>query len=813
MAHDVFISYSFADQKDAEQIVNKLTHDYGISCWICTRDIAKGDMYKREITDAIENSGVVVLIQSKNAVESDQIPREISIALEEEKKIIPFRIDTAKLKHELRYDLAGVEYIDATVPTMEQRIYDLARSVSNATGKPLKTDLVTEKKSVYLKSTRITCSEIFAGRDALLEQIHTAFEDRNVVFLHGMGGIGKSELARQYWKKQKSDYDTVVFARYDGDLAALIADDTVFCVAGAGRKTQEGDVLQSDEAYARDKLQLMKVAGDAHTLIILDNFDVAVKEDPFFEELVRGGDYRVLVTTRCEPDTKKYHVIHVGEIDDAMLQSLFIAYANPQKTIIELDDPDFPELLHLTNRHTYTLELVAKCMEENDDIDYLSEMLDYLKENGFHTLHRDGYDSICSLFRLTVLSQREKYFLRCLALMPPGGISQKLFKKWIGQDFSVRSRLVDLSLVKINGETRTILLHPVVREVILNELQPGYENCKAFIDRCAMVGEDAIPLMWGLSYAEKAVYLDCFISLARIMDAVTQDNYSVFVNMSYMFNYVATYTQAIALQERILAFASRQFGERSLEVMLIYNRIGWKTYNAKYFARALPYYRKVADWFVEHPDYTSRESHDAIRSCATLYHRMYREDQNPEYLRQAFAYTDKALEYGQRMVEASAAQTEQFQIFARYQVDCLSRNYLQLYMEEEKYDLVEKYLEKYREITENFARQTGVPNADSADCRRLYARYQYQLGNYREAREALEQSYRQYLEFFPETNTYVIEQLGDLARCCMKLGDQENAGKYLAIAIENARLVFTKDHPMLLALLALQKELCEREVL
>ena len=119
MAHDVFISYSFDDQTDAEEIVNKLTTVYGISCWICTRDILKGAHYKREITEAIEASQVVVLIQSKHAVESSEIPKEIGIALEEEKKIIPFRIDTAKLKNDLRYDLTGVEYIDATIPTKE----------------------------------------------------------------------------------------------------------------------------------------------------------------------------------------------------------------------------------------------------------------------------------------------------------------------------------------------------------------------------------------------------------------------------------------------------------------------------------------------------------------------------------------------------------------------------------------------------------------------------------------------------------------------------------------------------------------------
>lgn len=70
MAHDVFVSFSFADQADAEEIVNTLTTDYGITCWICTRDINGGARYKRLIPEAIRAAKVVVFLQSESAVES-----------------------------------------------------------------------------------------------------------------------------------------------------------------------------------------------------------------------------------------------------------------------------------------------------------------------------------------------------------------------------------------------------------------------------------------------------------------------------------------------------------------------------------------------------------------------------------------------------------------------------------------------------------------------------------------------------------------------------------------------------------------------
>lgn len=108
MTHDVFISFSFADQKTAEDIVNILTSKYGISCWICTRDIDGGDYYKDLIPEAIDAAQVVVFIQSSHAVESKEIPKEIGMAFDADKTIIPFRVDNAKLTGKLRYDLYGV---------------------------------------------------------------------------------------------------------------------------------------------------------------------------------------------------------------------------------------------------------------------------------------------------------------------------------------------------------------------------------------------------------------------------------------------------------------------------------------------------------------------------------------------------------------------------------------------------------------------------------------------------------------------------------------------------------------------------------
>ena len=793
--HDVFISFSFEDGETAEYIVNQLQSKYGISCWICTRNIVGGKRYKKLITGAIKEAKVVVFLQSENAVESKEIPKEIGIAVDADKTIIPFRLDQAQLTGEMEYDLHGVEYIDATIPTMEQRIHDLAKSISKAINKPLLTDSESMASKSPLRSSKIKCSEIFAGRDKLLEDIHTSFEDRNVVFLHGMGGIGKSELARQYWKKNKDYYNTVVFARYDKKLSSLIADDTVFRIDGVNRRTGKNNTQQTDEEYAWDKLKIINKTSDDHTLIIIDNFDVSTKADDFFEKAISDINCRVLVTTRHKPDSKLYHSIPVGEIDDKTLRKLFIQYANPDKTIIEEDNPDFIELFQLTSRHTYTLELLAKFMEENSNIDYISEMIDFLKKHGFGDVEVGEYNNIYKLFRFTSLDDNEKYFLRCLSIMPPAGISQRLFKKWIDSGFSSRSHLVDLSLVKIDGETKTIALHPIVREVVLNELKPSYDNCKAFIDKCVMLGEDRIPLMWSLSYDEKKLYLNCYLSILSVIGDVTAELFPVYANISIMYNFAGNYTQAIEFNEDLYNFACKQYGKNSEQAMLILNRIGWKSSNCMLYNKALPYFKTAADWVLSNPALLSREALSAIQNCGDCYTYLFKQTHDTAYLDKAHEYLDKCRDTGNLMLER-LSESDPAKLHLKYQTDCIVRLYHKLSFGEKKYDLSEAFLNKYKEIVLEFENATQTPNVDRAYYHTHYAKLLMIRNDPSTAREHLKQAAEIYLRFFGNSNTRILDVYEQLIIACIKLNDLTEAKSYLSKSSEIATRLFTTDHPI-----------------
>ncbi len=634
---DAFISFRFADQKMAEYIVNQLSVKYGIQCWICSRDSSHGAQFRLEIPKIIRSVSVVVFLQSANANGSQEIASELDMAFTGGKVIIPFRLDHEETDYE--YYTSGRDYIDGTKPTLEQRIRELAESISRITGKPL---AVCGEEALEgagdaektLLSVKPDCEDIFLGREALMEEIHSAFEDdRNVLFLHGMGGIGKSQLAGQYYRRHRVFYTTVVFGKYEGSLAALIADDTVFRIKGMSRRIREDNTPQTDEEYAREKLAFLKRTADEHTLIILDNYDV--ESDPFFEDLTEKAEYRVLVTSRIRPERGRYHRIAVKELDDETLRDLFIEFADPEEEEICRDDPAFPELFAYTNRHTLTLTLIAKYMAEKS-IDDIGEMLGKLKAQSLSVIsdsrRADGFARVRDILRMASLNEDEKMFLRCLALMPLSGVKQEFFKRWCGDVFAARNYLANnLGLVIVNREQGTLALHPVIREVVLEEIEFDYTKYQAFIETFA--GELLDYIAWNYPVQIKNMYFECSKGILEAFGEINRTNFNSCFHMINFCCFVDGYENNLRRLGTILEAAEKIFGRSAPETARILHRIGWCHYARGNYETAENFLTEEAYPLLE--KYYDEVPGEYIHCCcdiAKLSFRKYLQDNtHPEY--------------------------------------------------------------------------------------------------------------------------------------------------------------------------------------
>jgi formylglycine-generating enzyme required for sulfatase activity len=108
----VFISFASSDAAVAHRAVTSLEQS-GLRCWFSDRDIEPATSYPAVITDAVKNSGAVVLLLTEAANQSPHVVREIELAFNARRPILPVRIGGAAPSSDLQYFLSRSQWLDA----------------------------------------------------------------------------------------------------------------------------------------------------------------------------------------------------------------------------------------------------------------------------------------------------------------------------------------------------------------------------------------------------------------------------------------------------------------------------------------------------------------------------------------------------------------------------------------------------------------------------------------------------------------------------------------------------------------------------
>ena len=107
----VFISYASHDAAVAQKVCSAL-EAAGFRCWIAPRNVVPGTMYADGIVHAIDESSILVLILSAQAVASAHVGREIERAVSKRHPVVALRIDAAPLTAAFEYFLNQSQWIE-----------------------------------------------------------------------------------------------------------------------------------------------------------------------------------------------------------------------------------------------------------------------------------------------------------------------------------------------------------------------------------------------------------------------------------------------------------------------------------------------------------------------------------------------------------------------------------------------------------------------------------------------------------------------------------------------------------------------------
>lgn len=124
----IFISYSRRDTEIVDRIAGQMK-DAGLDVWIDREAIQAGDTWRVQIVQAIDTCLAFVLMLSPNSAASDNVRREIDLAQDVESPFLPLMLEPVKIPPEIRYQLAGQQFIDVQMLGFEKAVRQLIETI------------------------------------------------------------------------------------------------------------------------------------------------------------------------------------------------------------------------------------------------------------------------------------------------------------------------------------------------------------------------------------------------------------------------------------------------------------------------------------------------------------------------------------------------------------------------------------------------------------------------------------------------------------------------------------------------------------
>ena len=324
------------------------------------------------------------------------------------------------------------------------------------------------------------------SREREIEEVVAALQRGEQVFLHGLGGIGKTETAIQA-AQRVATVKGAYLVHYQESMRHTIA----------MLPFEEEENGQKPENRYHRNLRILREEYRG-VVLILDNFDVAGKtllqlqqEEAYRDLLALTPELKLIFTTRYPHSRADWEITPLAEEDLLKLMRYHLGGRTIPEEMLR-------SLIREVKGHTLLLTLMAKALHRSSRLmpEAILENLrsgslpesscavdsGQMKSEGRQYSQKDIQSHMTSLFRLTGLTEPQKEALRCAVLLPPEGMDSVLFEDALGE-MGEQQLLSLLDMGWLRRGSNLVTIHPVIREVCRQEWKPTGDCCIAFLER------------------------------------------------------------------------------------------------------------------------------------------------------------------------------------------------------------------------------------------------------------------------------------------------------------------------------------------
>ncbi|MCE3239316.1 MAG: hypothetical protein K0R24_2297, partial [Gammaproteobacteria bacterium] len=503
-------------------------------------------------------------------------------------------------------------------------------------------DQLPRQKSKELLSVRsdlaVPSDLTFLNRPNLIDQINSYFQmssqDIQTIAIIGIGGAGKTTLARQYARNHKSFVIWEMNAETKNSLTASFEDLAyALCQTEDERKILKA-LREIKDAHEKERSLLLlvkeKLRDQPDWLLIYDNVEAFSDIQKYFPYDAREwGNGKIIITSRdknLESNRHINHIININELNKDEKRNLFFKIMSktgnhkvfsekiPSIELFLTSIPSFPldvsvAAYYLKSTHVTYEEYLRRLNDSSNNFIKNQEFL--LKETSSY--YKTRYSIITlSLEQIIKANSNFEETLLFICLLDSQDIPRELLNKYKGDilidDFIIHLKKYSLIKIGISSVGPTLSIHRSTQSIALNYIKNKLnliEN-KKILDYIASCFENYI------SYTIKNNKFKKMKGLLRHGES--------FLNREYLFKNVSTVKIRGELGYAYYLLGDYQNAQHLLEKNQ--NLLNKNKYQDKiFFARTLTYLG-IFYWYFGH----FNKSFDLLKMSETVYEKSHTKD-------------------------------------------------------------------------------------------------------------------------------------------------------------------------------------------
>lgn len=390
------------------------------------------------------------------------------------------------------------------------------------------------------------------------------------VFLHGVGGIGKTTLAKRIYELSKKEYDHLAWINFKENWKISLVNG-IFTSFFHFEKN-----ITEDEKYNTIIECLTNLQEEKNILLVVDNLNIL--ENGILNEILRLP-VTVLITTRCNLSNSTYYY-DLTPFDKEHGKKLFIQNYAISENLTFADDIYIEEIVKISQGYPLAIELIARAisyqnipikefLEELKAKEYRIEAFDLAAASDWNGLQNEKItEQLSKVYQLSELSLEESQLIKIISILPANSIiNSKDLQTYVPFD----CKNAQISLVCRGWITQSqygFFMHEIVCDSIYKYNSISYNECELLLtelEKSTNVSP-ATDVTCALRYA-KYTY-----NIIHIMRADLKFSRHLFLKeAALVFKETGNYDQAIELLDILISVYDEKKVEDKNILAEIYN--------------------------------------------------------------------------------------------------------------------------------------------------------------------------------------------------------------------------------------------------